>query len=52
MRVVELILDDEQDNFVEAISVVEFPAIEEDFVALQNEKKNTSLRSTTKRKKF
>ncbi len=37
MRVVELILDEEQDNFVEAISVVEYPAIEEDFVALKNE---------------
>jgi len=39
MRVVELILDEEQDNFVEAISVVEYPAIEEDFVALKNEVK-------------
>lgn len=36
MRVVELVLDEEQDNFVEAISVVEYPAIEEDFVALKN----------------
>ena len=35
MRIVELILDEEQDNFVEAISVVENPAIEEDFVALK-----------------
>lgn len=37
MKVVELILDEEQDNFVEAISVVEFPAIEEDFVALKSQ---------------
>lgn len=37
MRIVELILDDEQDNFVEAISVVENPAIEEDFVALKSQ---------------
>jgi hypothetical protein len=37
MRVVELILDEEQDNFVEAISVVEYPAIEEDFVALKTQ---------------
>ena len=35
MKIVELILDEEQDNFVEAISVVENPAIEEDFVALK-----------------
>lgn len=37
MKVVELILDDDQENFVEAISVVEHPAIEEDFVALKNQ---------------
>lgn len=36
MKVVELILDDEQENFIEAISVVEHPAIEEDFVALKS----------------
>ena len=36
MKIVELILDEEQDNFIEAISVVENPAIEEDFVALKN----------------
>lgn len=37
MKIVELILDDDQDNFVEAISVVESPAIEEDFVALKSQ---------------
>jgi len=37
MKIVELILDEEQDNFVEAISVVEYPAIEEDFVALKTQ---------------
>lgn len=37
MRIVELILDESQDNFVEAISVVEYPAIEEDFVALKSQ---------------
>lgn len=37
MKIVELILDESQDNFVEAISVVEHPAIEEDFVALKSQ---------------
>tara|TARA_R110000822_G_scaffold37245_5_gene104443 strand:- start:2012 stop:2596 length:585 start_codon:yes stop_codon:yes gene_type:complete len=39
MRIVELILDEDQDNFVEAISVVENPAIERDFIALKDEQK-------------
>ena len=39
MKIVELILDEEQDNFIEAISVVENPALEEDFVALKKKKK-------------
>ena len=39
MKIVELILDEEQDNFIEAISVVENPAIERDFVALKDEQK-------------
>lgn len=52
MRVVELILDDEQDNFVEAISVVEYPAIEEDFVALQNEKKEYKFEKHDEKKKI
>tara|TARA_R110000822_G_scaffold249840_2_gene377246 strand:+ start:285 stop:884 length:600 start_codon:yes stop_codon:yes gene_type:complete len=38
MRIIELILDEEQEESgVEAISIVESPAIEEDFVALKNE---------------
>ncbi len=37
MKIVELIIDEEQDSFIEAISVVEFPAIEEDFVALKSQ---------------
>ena len=37
MEIIELILDEEQNNFVEAISVVEYPAIEEDFVALKSQ---------------
>ena len=37
MRIVELILDEESDLGIEAISVVENPAIEEDFVALKSQ---------------
>jgi len=36
MRIVELILDEESELGIEAISVVENPAIEEDFVALKS----------------
>ena len=36
MRIVELVLDEDQDMAgIEAISIVESPAIEEDFVALK-----------------
>ena len=36
MRIVELILDEEQEECgIEAISIVESPAIESDFVALK-----------------
>ncbi len=39
MKIIELILSDEEFNSgVEAISIVEQPAIEEDFVALKNQK--------------
>ena len=38
MRIVELIIDDKEDlSGVEAISVVEFPAIEENFIALNQQ---------------
>jgi len=37
MRIVELILGDDEITGIEAISVVENPAIEEDFIALKNE---------------
>jgi hypothetical protein len=37
MRIVELILDEEQEIGIEAISVVESPAIEEDFIALKSQ---------------
>ena len=36
MKVIELLLDDINEHFVEAISVVENPAIEEDFIALKS----------------
>jgi hypothetical protein len=38
MKIIELILDEEQDDIgVDAISIVENPAIESDFVALKNQ---------------
>jgi len=38
MKIIELILDEEQDEIgVDAISIVESPAIESDFVALKNQ---------------
>ena len=37
MEIIELILDEDQEVGIEAISVVESPAIEEDFVALKNQ---------------
>ena len=37
MKIVELVLDEElEENGVDAISIVENPAIESDFVALNN----------------
>ena len=43
MRIVELILDEEQEiSGIEAISIVENPAIEEDFVALKKSRNKTS----------
>ena len=37
MKIIELIIDEDQEMAVEAISIVEKPAIEEDFIALKNE---------------
>jgi len=37
MKIVELILDEEQEGGIEAISIVESPAIESDFVALESQ---------------
>ena len=51
MRIVELILDEEQEDAgVEAISVVESPAIESDFVALNSEE--IKLAEISKEKKI
>ena len=43
MRIVELILDEDSVAGIEAISIVENPAIEEDFIALNS--RNTISRS-------
>ena len=40
MKIIELVLDEENlqdDNGISAISIVESPAIEEDFIALKNQ---------------
>ena len=37
MKIVELILDEDQEGGIEAISIVESPAIESDFVALESQ---------------
>ena len=53
MRIVELIINGEDDTFIEAISVVENPAIEEDFVALNSQKKfEFAEQDAEKRKKI
>jgi hypothetical protein len=43
MRIVELIIDEQQEIGIEAISVVENPAIEEDFVALKSQEFKLAL---------
>jgi len=49
MKIIELVLDDEQVMGIEAISVVENPAIEEDFIALKNEEIKLAEVSNEKR---
>ena len=49
MKIIELVLDDEQVMGIEAISVVENPAIEEDFIALKNEEVKLAEVSNEKR---
>ena len=47
MRIVELILDEEQEDAgIEAISIVESPAIESDFVALKSEEIKQNYNAT------
>ena len=36
MKIIELVIDEDQEMAVEAISIVEKPAIEEDFIAFKN----------------
>ena len=51
MKIVELILDEDQEiTGVEAISIVENPAIEEDFIALESEE--FKLAEVDKKKKI
>ena len=50
MRIVELILGDDELTGIEVISVVENPAIEEDFIALKSEE--IKLISRAKRNAF
>ena len=38
MKIIELIIDEEQENGIDAISIVEHPAIEENFIALKQDK--------------
>ena len=51
MKIVELILDDNEDlTGIEAISIVENPAIEEDFIALK--KQEVKLVEADKEKEY
>jgi hypothetical protein len=51
MRIIELIIDEEQENGIDAISIVEHPAIEENFVAL-NQKKEYKFQEVDKEKRI
>ena len=49
MKIIELILDEEnEDGGITAISLVENPAIEEDFIALKSDKKEIQLKEIDK----
>ena len=50
MKIVELVLDDNEESGIEAISIVESPAIESDFVALKSEE--VKLAEVDKEKKI
>jgi len=51
MRIIELIIDEEQDNGIDAISIVEHPAIEENFIAL-NQKKEYKFQEVDNEKRI
>lgn len=51
MRIIELIIDEEQENGIDAISIVEHPAIEENFIAL-NQKKEYKFQEVDKEKRI
>ena len=51
MKIIELILDEDQEEAgIDAISIVENPAIEEDFIALKNDQ--LKLAEVSKEKKL
>jgi len=50
-RIIELIIDEEQENGIDAISIVEHPAIEENFIAL-NQKKEYKFQEVDKDKRI
>ena len=51
MKIIELILDEDQEEAgIDAISIVENPAIEEDFIALKND--HLKLAEVSKEKKL
>jgi len=53
MKIIELILDEEnEDGGITAISLVENPAIEEDFIALKSDKKEIQLKEIDKEKRI
>ena len=53
MKIIELVLDEENDDAgITAISIVENPAIEEDFIALKNQKKKITFASVDKEKRL
>lgn len=51
MKIIELIIDEEQENGIDAISIVEHPAIEENFIAL-NKKKEYKFQEVDKEKRI
>lgn len=51
MKIIELIIDEEQENGIDAISIVEHPAIEENFIAL-NQKKEYKFQEVDKEKRI